>query len=167
MGHFCPAPILRFDHMFDFEYPLSQRRSKTIGQSSLRIGAGLRLKLGLFWVRFSHVDQVSFFHNPLLITYLRSFDFFGIWVRFAKKSLICKELSTVVKMLRLAKYEIRSSKSSTFRKDSQGGHLAVETISKSKLPKFKTLPFLPNNGCLACIISYCVWRPIRKPKACF
>jgi len=43
------------------------------------------VRLGSFWVRFSHVDQVSFLYNPLLCNHLRSFDFFGNWVRFAKK----------------------------------------------------------------------------------
>jgi len=33
-------------------------------------------KLGSFWVRFSHPTKCPFFHKPLLIPYLRSFDFF-------------------------------------------------------------------------------------------
>jgi len=40
-------------------------------------------ELGLYWVCFSRVHQVSFFHNPLLIHYLRSFDFSRNWVCFA------------------------------------------------------------------------------------
>ena len=55
---------------------------------------------------------------------------------FCIKGSICRDSSTVVKMPRLAKYEIRSTK--------------FETISKSKCPKFNSLPFLPNKGLCAC-----------------
>jgi hypothetical protein len=48
--------------------------------------------------------------------YLRSLDFFGIWVRFAKKGAICSALSTSVETPRLAKYEIRSTKSEAISK---------------------------------------------------
>jgi len=50
----------------------------------------LPMKLGLFgfvlalyWVCFQKVSNSIYFHNPLLILYLRSFDFPENWVRFA------------------------------------------------------------------------------------
>ena len=39
--------------------------------------------LGSYWVRFSRLTKCPFVHNPLLIPYLRSFDFFGNWLCFA------------------------------------------------------------------------------------
>jgi len=59
--------------------------------------------LGLYWVcigfvlgLFSLCLTSRFFHNPFLQQYLRSFDFFGNWVCFAKKGWICRGLSTNV-----------------------------------------------------------------------
>ena len=41
------------------------------------------LCLGLFGFVFSQLTKCPFDHKPLFVLYLRSFDFFGIWLCFA------------------------------------------------------------------------------------
>jgi len=130
--------------------------------------------LGLNWLCFPGLRKCHFFHNPLLILNLRSFEYPANWVCFGfvfigivhsylfvvhcynsiyvhlniqqigfvlHKRVDLSRILDRCKGPRLAKSEIRSTKSSV-------GHLTVETISKSKWPKLKTLPFLPNNDFL-------------------
>ena len=115
------------------------------------------------WIGFNWLWLALFFPRSLSVLFsysltIQSFTYIWLFRKlalFCIKRLICRGFSTVVEGPRLAKSEILISKSPCLRHSGTG-----ETISKSKWPKFKTLPFLP------CLANDDFWRVSADTKTC-